>query len=52
MNENHWHEWVAKAFQELGDNYEYKKFRALIRQYDKVDHMKKFLKVGEYEEPK
>jgi len=50
MNENRWHELVDKAFQELNDDYDYGKFRALLRQYIQVDRMKKFLKVGEYEE--
>jgi hypothetical protein len=49
MDRDHWHEWVERALKELGDAYKYEKFRALMREYDRTNRMKKFLKVGEYD---
>jgi hypothetical protein len=49
---DHWHEWMAKALKELGDDYKYEAFRALMREQYLAYRMKKFLKVGEFKEEK
>ena len=50
MNIDHplWHQWMAKALRELGDDYVYGKLHEKMQEYYAVHHMKKFLKVGEY----
>jgi hypothetical protein len=50
MNIDHpnWHKWVMRALDELKDNYEYGTLRAKVREYYEIDRMKRFLKVGEY----
>jgi len=54
-DDDKFHQWLERALKEAGDVSKeagYQKYRVLMRKYFAAERMKKFLKVGDYEEKK